>query len=249
MRDHKQTTTAIIIPSYKELAALPDFLNELTPLLSNSTALVIADDSPQEIFSELEHKVLSDEKLNSIQIIFTHSAGKGGRGAAVKRGFAAATKAFPNLAHVLECDADGSHLPIDVVNVLKHNPAFDMVIGSRYVSGSKISNWPRSRMLFSKILNLIIPKMLGLEIHDVTNGLRRYSIGCVKEIMAVESINSGFIYLSEQALIVTRNRYSIREVPIHFVNRVLGESTVTIREILKSISGIFSLLPYRIRRK
>lgn len=240
-------TKAIVIPTFNESEALPQFLRELLPVISITTAIVIADDSAQVEYEKLKECVRGVLGQSRTPVLFSHNEGKGGRGAAVKRGFILALETFPELTHLLECDADGSHQPYDIEKLMKADTKFDLVIGSRYVKTSQISNWPKSRRIFSKFLNKIIPIVLGLDIKDVTNGLRRYSVECAHRIVNTNSINTGFIYLSEQALIATNCNFQITEVPIHFTNRILGESTVTYKEIISSVVGIASLLPLRIR--
>jgi dolichol-phosphate mannosyltransferase len=247
MKTRLEITHVIIIPTFKELEALPQFLFELLPLIAESTALVIADDSADDEFARLENAVYKIQNVENREVVFSHHSGKGGRGAAVKRGLALALSTFPNATHLLECDADGSHQPSDILRVINTASNFDLVIGSRYLPNAKISNWPTSRRMFSKALNKIIPRILGLQISDVTNGLRCYSKECALRIVNTESINSGFIYLSEQALIVSKGDFKITEIPIHFKNRTLGETTVTYKEIMQSLSGIASLFPLRIK--
>lgn len=249
MQSDINITEVVVIPSYNEVEALPYFLSELTLLLPLTTAIVIADDSPAENFRDLKNAIMKIQEKSTHQIVFSHHDGKGGRGAAVNRGFSVALSDFPNAKYLLECDADGSHQPSDVYEVMNFKEKIDLVIGSRYISGSKISNWPHSRRFFSKALNLIIPRVLGLSVRDVTNGLRRYSRKCAETIVGTKSINSGFIYLSEQAMIAARNQFTITEHPIHFKNRTHGESTVTFREITHSIVGVVHLVPLRMKKR
>lgn len=228
----------LVIPSYNESEALEVFLRELLPLLPQESAVIIADDSTPEVSTIIQGQVDEIKKDFQKQILINHADMKTGRGAAIKRGMKIALSAFPNLEFVIECDADGSHTPKDVMSVILHPSKCDLVIGSRYLPQSKISNWPLQRKIFSKILNMTIPRVLDIPIKDITNGLRRYSIKASKLLVSVESMNSGFVYLSEQASVLQRARYSICETPIHFINRVLGESTVTSKEVIESIAGI-----------
>jgi dolichol-phosphate mannosyltransferase len=232
------TRIVLVIPSYNESEALAVFLYELLPLLPKDTTIVIADDSSPEI-SAIIQKQVDDVNIDTdLQIIFSCAEVKTGRGAAVKRGMELAVNSFPSLEFVIECDADGSHRPADVLSVIHYAANCDLVIGSRYLSQSKITNWPVQRRVFSKILNYTIPRILDIPVKDITNGLRRYSIGASRLLISVESLNSGFVYLSEQASIIRKAELSICETPIHFINRVLGESTVTSKEVIESIIGI-----------
>ena len=234
--------SAIVIPSYKETEALPAFLNELLPLMNDNDIVVIADDSPleqREIITTLCDK--AGEKY-SVSIHYSFAEKKMGRGAAVRRGMELIRKQFPTVERIFECDADGSHRAIDVISIKNSELNPDLLIGSRYLSSSEILGWPVSRRIFSRALNYLIPRILGLQINDVTNGLRRYSIQAVEKIITTRQVNTGFIYLSEQAKIIVKSGYTIDELPIVFVNRIAGSSTVGSKEIIDSLRGIFRLI-------
>jgi dolichol-phosphate mannosyltransferase len=159
-----------------------------------------------------------------------------------------ANNSFPNLQFLLECDADESHRAEDILKVLRLTTKSDLVIGSRYMKKSEIHGWPISRRIFSLVLNRTVPRIVGIKITDITNGLRRYSRTAYKTVISSPPINTGFIYLTEQALLVSDADLSISEVPIVFENRVLGQSTVTWREILDSLKGIVGLGYRRMRQ-
>jgi dolichol-phosphate mannosyltransferase len=240
--EYSATRIALVIPSYNESEALAVFLRELLPLLPEDAAIVIADDSNPEISTIIQGQVEAVNMDKHRQIFFDCADVKTGRGAAVKRGMKIAVGKFPNLEFVIECDADGSHTPKDVLSVIQHAAKCDLVIGSRYLSQSKISNWPLLRKVFSRILNFAIPRILKIPVKDITNGLRRYSIEASKLLISIESMNLGFVYLSEQASIIKKAELSICETPIHFINRTLGESTVTSKEVIDSIIGIRKII-------
>jgi dolichol-phosphate mannosyltransferase len=117
-----------------------------------------------------------------------------------------------------------------------------MLIGSRYLKESAIENWPLLRRIFSKILNSLIPVLLNINVTDITNGLRRYNNQSVDLILNFKQLSFGFTYLSEQALIVRAKNLKILEIPITFINRSRGNSTVGLKEIYSSIQGVFLLL-------
>jgi dolichol-phosphate mannosyltransferase len=142
----------------------------------------------QKVFDRISPFACDFENHNHI-INYLHSNSKAGRGAAVKRGLEFARREYEECKYFLECDADGSHRPEDVVRVLKENESIDLVIGSRYLGESLISNWPKSRRLFSRILNQALPKLLRINVKDLTNGLRRYSVEATTLILKKESKN------------------------------------------------------------
>jgi dolichol-phosphate mannosyltransferase len=244
----EKVRNVIIIPSYCETLALPTMLSKLQASLSTADAIIIMDDSPSEVASFIDKSCQAAMASAKINYLFINNQGKLGRGAAIQRGMKKAIKLFPEVEFIIECDADGSHRPEDILKLRNFPADPDLIIGSRYLPGSRISDWPITRRVLSYMLNKIIPKILHLDITDITNGLRRYSKSAVKEILNAEQQNKGFIYLSEQALVISNRGLKIIEIPIHFVNRVEGESTVTWREILSSIRGVVGLLRAQVKR-
>ncbi len=217
-------------------------LLQLQKNLLKSDAVMIMDDSPKPICNEIDR--LCSHAMNSspASYYFVNHQGKSGRGSAIRRGMENALNLFPNLEYMVECDADGSHRPEDILRIKNSDDQSDMLVGSRYLPSSKIVGWPLSRRIFSRILNFAIPKILDVPLADITNGLRRYTIRAGREILSEQQTNSGFIYLSEQAQIVKSRNLQIAELPIMFIDRTEGTSTVTWREISASIRGILGLM-------
>jgi dolichol-phosphate mannosyltransferase len=237
-----QISSVIIIPSYNETLALAELLRELKEGLSEHHAVIVVDDSTPTTYEEIKEKCLESTQDSSFLLIFDNSGSKSGRGAAIRRGMALAISEFPNVEKILECDADGSHRPIDILKIMNSKSKADLLVGSRYLNSSEIVGWPLSRRIFSWFLNRFIPMFTGVNLHDITNGLRRYSKAAVTKILAEKQINRGFIYLSEQAILITQEKMILAEEPIIFVDRTLGKSTVTWREISDSLIGIFKLV-------
>lgn len=244
-KEYPKITCAIVIPSLNEKLALPNMLKKLGKLLEENHAVLIMDDSIAIEAKSIDFHCQTAMESSAALYFFDSSGVKSGRGASVVRGFSVAIEIFPNLRYILECDADGSHQPEDIVKIIKSDSDADLLIGSRYLKSSKISGWSHSRRLFSKLLNLVVPKIMKVPVHDITNGLRRYSIPSIRIIMSSPQINKGFIFLSEQAELLNRNNLKINELPIHFIDRTLGESTVTLKEIIDSLLGLVRILIYR----
>jgi len=232
----------IIIPSYLEEDSLPDLLANLGPKLTCTDAILVMDESPSEIFLKTQHNCITAMAGAKCQLNFSNDQPKSGRGASVRRGLESAVKLFSDFQFVVECDADGSHQPEDIIKLIQSRNNADLLIGSRYMKGSKIIGWPLSRMIFSSFLNFIIPKLIGVKIKDVTNGLRRYSKPAVEVIVSEEPRTSGFIYLTETVVLLKKKQLSISEIPTTFVNRVIGNSTVTLKEILSATFGLILIL-------
>lgn len=237
-----QVTSAIIIPSYNETLALPQLLRELKIGLSISDAILVMDDSSPEISNEIYVACQEAIQNTDFEFRFDNSGSKLGRGAAVRRGMTTVLTDFPNVEYILECDADGSHRSEDILKIKNLSERSDLLVGSRYLASSQIVGWPISRRIFSWTLNQLIPKLTGVELRDITNGLRRYSKQAVLKILEKDQVNTGFIYLSEQAIAVSKAHMELAEEPIIFIDRTLGRSTVTWREVAHSFFGILKLI-------
>lgn len=233
-------STCIVIPTYNESESLPYLLSDLELENHPDCVVVICDDSEEKERIYLA-EVIDDfnTKLPSKQIYMNFGKTKGGRGTAVKRGMTFSLEEFGTCNIFIECDADGSHLASDIWRISSFEMTADVVIGSRYLPNSQIINWPFARRFFSRLLNVLIPTLFRIRLSDVTNGLRRYNRRTVEVIATTPNKVSGFLYLTEQVLILrhfTTNTFS--EIPITFVNRTRGQSSVTLRDLLKSISSL-----------
>lgn len=236
-----QVKRVIAIPTYHESETVPVLLQELIKYLNKTDAILIMDDSPSAIYEITKSNVLQKIKSSNCSIFFIPSLNKNGRGGAIRLGMIAATEMFPKFEFFLECDADGSHQALDIMRILNSSTKFDLVIGSRYLPKSNIFGWSITRKIFSRLLNLLIPRIFKIPVKDITNGLRRYSKSAVEKIITKIPINLGFTYLTEQALIVTQNRLLILEVEIDFAERIAGYSSVTLKEVFNSLKGILNL--------
>lgn len=237
----------IAIPSYNEVTSLPILIKELSLVLNSDDAVLILDDSPLDNQGKIKSLVTNSFSDSKGTLLFLNSDKKLGRGSAVRRGMQFCKKDFPNFKYFIECDADGSHQVLDIVKVRDHESQVDLLIGSRYLPESQIIGWSLQRKIFSRLLNFIIPKLLQIPVKDITNGLRRYSPRTIDYILKTNPINNGFTYLSEQLLIAHSKGLSILEMPIVFIDRVSGKSTVTYKEIINSIKGILLLLFFKKR--
>lgn len=234
-------TNVLIFPTYREFESVKILLSAIVPHLDSSDAVIICDDTGAEFEKIISKDISEIFDESNCRVIFSFSNSKSGRGSAVFRGMKIAAETFTNLRYVLEADSDGSHRPQDIIQILRSEDS-DFKIGSRYLPESKIIGWPFSRKLFSSLLNKLIPRILKLDCTDATNGLRRYSFSCVEVLLEQGITNTGFIYLSEQAVILSNAKFPISETPISFVNRIHGESSVGVREICDSLLGIVSIL-------
>tara|TARA_B100000886_G_C20424594_1_gene493296 strand:+ start:662 stop:1384 length:723 start_codon:yes stop_codon:yes gene_type:complete len=234
----------IVIPAYKEAENILSLIKKIRKQLN--CLIIIVDDSP-----DLKtKKVIFDSKIKNLK--YYNRGKKDGRGSAVIFGFKKLIKISANLNCFIEMDADLSHSPTE----LKRNIYFfyanslDLLIGSRYLNGSKIINWPRSRRILSKLSNLLAKILLGVPVSDYTNGFRFYSKAAVKTVISsCNKTGGGFIILSEIILILWKKNYKISEIKSIFRNRTRGESSVNLKLIIESLIGLCKLYLIKISSK
>ena len=234
----------IVIPAYKEAENILSLIKKIRKQIN--CLIIIVDDSP-----DLKtKKVIFDSKIKNLK--YYNRGKKDGRGSAVIFGFKKLIKISANLNCFIEMDADLSHSPTE----LKRNISFfyanslDLLIGSRYLNGSKIINWPRSRRILSKLSNLLAKILLGVPVSDYTNGFRFYSKAAVKTVISnCNKTGGGFIILSEIILILWKKNYKISEIKSIFRNRTRGESSVNLKLIIESLIGLCKLYLIKISSK
>jgi|LauGreDrversion4_2_1035121.scaffolds.fasta_scaffold604946_2 dolichol-phosphate mannosyltransferase len=239
LKNPEDVDSVLVIAAFREFENLRTLLVELNQLLPVSVGIIIADDSGED--KELVIETIVRESLKDIRSwLITFSNVKSGRGSAVLRGFKLSVRKFPHVRYFSECDADGSHRPVDICELVLSSDS-DFAIGSRYLPMSKIVGWPISRRIASRILNFVIPNALNIRTTDITNGLRRYSLRSAQLIMSNRQTNTGFIFLSEQAILLSKNGIEPVDIPITFIDRIHGTSSVGLNEIVDSIRGVYSL--------
>lgn len=234
-----------ILPAFKEGESIYQLILKMHAVVPENSVIVVVDDSPDDDTVSNCHRAFHDSGWDKVNWEILRSPRKSGRGDAVRRGFIYARK-DPTIGCFVEMDSDGSHSPEMAIKVASRIPAVDFCIGSRYMANSKIIGWSVERRLFSRLINFLLRRIFGRDISDWTNGLRAYSPEAVDEITSRNARTNGFIYLSEQAVILSNKRYKFDQVPIVFEERIAGESSVTWRELLHSIVGVYRI--YRSRR-
>lgn len=142
-----------------------------------------------------------------------------------------------SITHFLEMDADLSHDASQISRLIEKSKDSDVVIGSRYMKGSIIKNWPKSRLILSRIVNTFFSQWFGLSITDYTNGFRLYNRKAVQILLSSKLYETGFIGLSETAYVLKQNGCTISEVPITFSDRKFGLSSAGISEHIDAIRG------------
>ncbi|MFH1259797.1 MAG: polyprenol monophosphomannose synthase [Elusimicrobiota bacterium] len=220
----------IIIPTYNET----ENIENLVAQLSNYHLLIIDDNSPDGTGELLEKLKTANNKLAVI-----HRPKKMGLGTAYIQGFQWALRR--DFDCIFTLDADFSHNPDYLPEFLKHLQTNDLVIGSRYVSGGGVVNWPIRRKIISRCGNLYAKNVLRYSINDSTSGFTGFRREVLEKINLDEVKSEGYGFLFEMKYRTYKLGYKIVEHPIIFVNRTLGESKISKNIIWEAIFLVWKL--------
>ena len=221
-----------IIPTYNEIESLPKTLQRLRTAVPDSDVLIADDNSPDGTGAYADQQAALDPKVHVL-----HRKGKEGLGAAYIAGF---RWGLENGYDVLvEMDADGSHKPEQLPLLLEASAAgADLVIGSRWVPGGSVVNWPLHRKLLSRAGSTYSRLMLGIQVRDITAGYRAFRRSTLEklDLSAVESVGYGFQV--DMTFRVARLGLRITEVPITFVEREFGASKMSGNIVFEAIANV-----------
>lgn len=232
---------AVVIPTFNERENLSPLVEAIVAL-GNEIQVVVVDDNSPDGTGKVADELAA--KYATVKVI--HRQGKGGRGSACIAGFRQSLQR-PECGYFFEMDADFSHDPQDIPRFLEAMRGADgectslVVIGSRYVPGAKIVNWGIQRHIFSRLSNLFARLMLGVPIHDYTDGYRCYSRRALESIDFDRIEAHGYIVLSEMAYQLHRQGSKFAEIPITFVNRRRGTSNTSLQEIVDAFTSVIKL--------
>jgi dolichol-phosphate mannosyltransferase len=222
----------VVIPTYNERNNLSLVVQRLHTALPAAHVLVVDDDSPDGTGEVADELAADDERVSVL-----HRKEKAGLGAAYVAGFEWALER--DYAVIVEMDADGSHAPEDLPRMLgmlgSDGTGADVVVGSRYVPGGRLVNWPWYREWLSRGANLYAKVALGVAVNDITAGFRAYR-RVVLETLDLRSVASqGYCFQVDLTWRAVEAGFVVVEVPITFVEREFGESKMSgaiVREAL-----------------
>lgn len=221
----------VIMPTYNESESISDVVRRLRAAQPHVDVLIVDDNSPDRT-GDIADELASHD----MQVHVLHRTAKEGLGAAYIAGFEWALKRDYDV--LIEMDADGSHQPEQLGRLLAGIGDADAVIGSRWVPGGSIQNWPRRRQLLSRGGNAYIRVALGLGLRDVTAGFRAYRAETLRRI-DLEGVEShGYCFQVDLTRRVVRAGMKVVEVPIDFVERELGESKMSTDIMRESLTRV-----------
>ena len=224
----------VIIPTYDERENLPSLIDQL--LAIPGLRILIVDDASPDGTGQLADEYAA---VNRARVQVLHRTGKRGLGLSYIDGMYVALRT--DATHICQMDADLSHNPADVPRLLEAAEQADFVIGSRYVPGGRIENWPLHRRLLSAFANRYIRAITRLTIRDCTSGFRCWRREALEQLPLASIRSDGYAFIVELAWEASRAGLRCAEVPITFVERRQGASKLSGMVIIESAIVPWSL--------
>lgn len=210
----------IVVPTYNEAENLDWILGRLRAAVPQADVLVVDDGSPDGTGRIAEELAAGDPQVSVL-----HRTAKEGLGAAYLHGFRVALERGYDV--VGEMDADGSHQPEQLPRLLEALEGADLVLGSRWVPGGSVVNWPWFRKALSRGGNLYTRALLGIPVCDATGGFRLFRRTTLEKIDLTDVRSVGYCFQADLAWRTVEAGLRVREVPIEFVERERGESKMS----------------------
>ena len=210
----------MVIPTYNEATNLAWIVGRLRAAQPDVDVLVVDDGSPDGTGAIADELAAADPAVSVV-----HRTTKAGLGAAYLHGFRVALGAGYDV--IGEMDADGSHQPEQLDRLLRALADADLVIGSRWVPGGSVVNWPKRRELLSRGGNLYVRMLLGVAVRDATAGFRLFRRATLEKIDLDSVESTGYVFQTDMVARTLAAGLTVREVPIEFVERVRGDSKMS----------------------
>jgi dolichol-phosphate mannosyltransferase len=222
----------MVMPTYNESLNLEWIVGRLRSAEPDVDVLVVDDGSPDGTGRIADQLAAADPHVKVV-----HRTQKAGLGAAYRAGFRVALDAGYDV--IGEMDADGSHQPEQLHRLLDAlEGGADLVIGSRWIPGGSIVNWPKSREALSRGGNLYVRVLLGIDVHDATAGFRLFRRATLEKI-DIDSVQStGYVFQTDMAYRTLRAGLKVAEVPIEFIERERGDSKMSRDVAVESLKSI-----------
>jgi dolichol-phosphate mannosyltransferase len=224
----------VIIPTYNECANIQEVIARVFKQPASLDILVIDDNSPDgtgDIVAEYSQK---EPRLRLIR-----REGKLGLGTAYIRGFEYAL--LNGYKYIFEMDADLSHDPNEIPNFLKAAADAHVVIGSRYIKGVNVVNWPLSRLLLSYFASIYARVITGLPVRDTTSGFKCFRREALEAIDFKQVKAGGYAFQIEMSWRIWNNGFKLKEIPITFVDRTVGKSKMSKAIVREAVIVVWKL--------
>lgn len=239
-----RSDSIVIIPTYNEKENIEAIIRAVTSLPKEFNVLVIDDGSPDGTAQIVKN--LMEEELRD-RLFLIERTGKLGLGTAYIRGFEWAIE--QKYDYIFEMDADFSHNPNDLPRLYAscHDEGYDVSVGSRYISGVNVVNWPIGRVLMSYYASAYVRTILGIKLRDTTAGFVCYKRNVLETIDLDHIRFKGYAFQIEMKYSSLRLGFKVKEVPVIFINRELGTSKMSGGIFSEALFGVVKLRLSKIR--
>lgn len=234
--------TLIIIPTYNESDNIKSIVNVVLSQNDTLHVLIVDDNSPDGTA-----KIVRDMMDNNDRIHILERPGKMGLGTAYVAGFKYAIK--EQYDYIFEMDADFSHDPTMIPIMLREMDKYDLVIGSRYIKGINVVNWPMSRLLLSYFASMYVRVITGMRIKDPTGGFKCFRREVLEGIDLDRVLSDGYSFQVEMNFRTWVHKYNIKEIPIVFTDRRSGQSKMSKKIIKEAIWMVWKLKWHHITKQ
>jgi dolichol-phosphate mannosyltransferase len=233
----------VVVPTYNERDNIERLLRTLLALPVDLGVLVVDDNSPDGTGAIAEEAAARDARVRVL-----HRAEKQGLGTAYIAGFTWAL-AHTDARYLFEMDADFSHDPAAIPRFLDHIREADVVIGSRYVEGVTVVNWPLSRLILSVSANIYTRVVTGMPLHDATGGFKCFRRDVLAALPLDRIRSDGYSFQIEMNFHAWKRGFHIVEIPIVFTDRLVGRSKMSRRIIWEAAFMVWKLRLASLRRR
>lgn len=239
----KYKKALVIIPTYNEIENVERMIETVLSLQENPDILIVDDNSPDGTGSKVKEIQKSKEKVH-----LTQRSGKLGLGTAYIEGFKfALSKGYD---YIIEMDCDFSHDPKDISRLLKEIDDYDLVIGSRYIQGVNVVNWPLRRLILSMGASLYTRIITGMPLKDATSGFKCFRRKVIESIDLERIHSNGYSFQIEMHYKTWKKKFRIKEMPIIFTDRIDGHSKMGKAIVREAILMVWKLrFPFLIKSK
>ena len=226
--------TLIIIPTYNEIDNIQKLISLLRSDYPQVDILVVDDNSPDGTGKKVTEMSQTDSQIKLIE-----REGKLGLGTAYVRGFKYMLENGYEAA--IEMDADFSHNPKEIGNFLKKIEDYDLVLGSRYIKGVNVVNWPMRRLLLSYFANIYTKIITGMPVFDATGGFKCFRREVLQAIDLDKVTSNGYSFQIEMNFKAWKKGFRLKEIPIVFVDRAEGSSKMSKNIVYEAIFMVWKL--------
>ncbi|MGE5437575.1 MAG: polyprenol monophosphomannose synthase [Syntrophothermus sp.] len=224
----------IIIPTYNELDNIQKLLPELLGKYETVDVLIVDDNSPDGTGNYVESLSIDNDRIKLLR-----RPRKMGLGTAYLDGFRFALQ--HDYDNVFEMDADFSHDPKEIGNFLEAIKKYDLVLGSRYINGVNVINWPMKRLLLSYFANVYTRIITGLPVRDATGGFKCFKTEVLRSIDLSKVSSNGYAFQIEMTFKAWKKGFKIGEIPIIFMDRITGTSKMSKKIVREAVLMVWKL--------